>query len=429
MNTQGFVLLVHLSLTVTPTLSDTQCPFGTERFPGRSDCLSLEDYCSSLNRILSEDGLECGDQCSYHQRPSSDSRSCDQLYCSSNSDKSCLPCPDGKVASEDGLSCLEPKPWGQCKLLGEKTRTLVCKGDYCEQRETSESKQCGDLTTERLDNLIMRIGRLESDKITKDQKITDLEADLEAEKKTKDQRLEASDQKIAVLESDKKTKDQKIAALESNMKAKDQRIADLEADINVRIDDLEAWINENNQRIANLETNKRAKDQEFERKIEDVRNPPFGYFCSYKGQFSASDSVITYDKLLYSSQFGLQGDSPGIDINTGKFVSGISGTWRVDFSLITEPDPGEDIRIYLFKNDEKIPETWFYSSRSSSVSGYDNNTGGRSVLLHLDLGDELHLATTILEDPAYRIIFCVSLEQFDTFQEEVVFGFSASVSN
>ena len=113
---------------------------------------------------------------------------------------------------------------------------------------------------------------------------------------------------------------------------------------------------------------------ELQEKIEEVRNPPFGYFCSYKYQFSASDSVITYDYLLYSSQFGLQGDSPGIDINTGKFVSGFSGTWRVDFSLRTWPGPGDNIRIYLHKNGEQIPETRFYSKRSPSVSGYDYNT-------------------------------------------------------
>ena len=123
--------------------------------------------------------------------------------------------------------------------------------------------------------------------------------------------------------------------------------------------------------------------------------------------------MITYDKLLYSSQFGLQGDSPGIDINTGKFVAGFSGTWRVDFSLITWPHYGEYIYIYIYKNGVQIPETHFYSYRTSSQSGEDVNTGGRSILLHLELGDEVHLATTRNDDIAYEIIFCVSLEQFD----------------
>ena len=164
-------------------------------------------------------------------------------------------------------------------------------------------------------------------------------------------------------------------------------------------------------RVNNLEEALKEKDSE-NKKLQE--NPPFGYFCSYKDEFSESgeDSVITYDKLLYSSQFGLQGDSPGIDINTGKFVAGFSGTWRVDFSLYTSPNPGENINILLYKNGERIPEAEFLSYRSNSVSGYDYNTGGRSLLLHLDLGDKLHLATFNI-DEALSIIFCVSLEQAD----------------
>ena len=105
MITQWTVLVTHLLLTVTPTLSASQCLFGTERFPNRSDCLALEDYCKTLNRILLEDGSDCGEKCLNDQKPSSDVRSCDQIFCR-NSRVNCLPCPDGKVASEDGKSCL-----------------------------------------------------------------------------------------------------------------------------------------------------------------------------------------------------------------------------------------------------------------------------------------------------------------------------------
>ena len=168
-------------------------------------------------------------------------------------------------------------------------------------------------------------------------------------------------------------------------------------------------INELQEKIENVQTEKK----ELQEKIEEVRNPPFGYFCSSGREELLLDYfVITYDKMLYSSQFGLQGDSPGIDINTGKFVAGISGTWRVDFSLYTSPNPGENINILLYKNGERIPEAEFLSYRSNSVSGYDYNTGGRSLLLHLDLGDKLHLATFNI-DEALSIIFCVSLEQAD----------------
>ena len=61
-------MLTNLLLTVTPSLIATECPFGTERFAGRSDCESLQDYCTSLNKIVSEDGLDCGDLCKYNEK-------------------------------------------------------------------------------------------------------------------------------------------------------------------------------------------------------------------------------------------------------------------------------------------------------------------------------------------------------------------------
>ena len=167
------------------------------------------------------------------------------------------------------------------------------------------------------------------------------------------------------------------------------------------------------ERLDHLEEELRNENKELREELENLRNPPFGYFCSFQEKWTEADSVITYDKLLYSSQFGLQGDSPGIDINTGKFVSGISGTWRVDFSLYTYLDPGQTVNIYLYKNGERIPEVLFISYRSPDVTGYDYNTGGISVLLHLDLGDEVYLASTTMQDSAELVIFCVSLEQFD----------------
>ena len=53
----------------------------------------------------------------------------------------------------------------------------------------------------------------------------------------------------------------------------------------------------------------------------------------------------------------------------------------------------------------------FSSYHSTSGSGYDVNTGARSLLVYLGVGDELNLGTTVMENSAHRIIFCVSLEQ------------------
>ena len=171
------------------------------------------------------------------------------------------------------------------------------------------------------------------------------------------------------------------------------------------------------ERFNNLEEALKEKDDEImelQEKIEDLQNPPFGYFCSYKVTLPESgSSIVTYDKLLYSSQFGMQGESPGIDISNGKFTSGISGTWRADFSLTTYIDPPEEyFNIYLHKNGEQIQETRFASYRQFA-EGFDGKTGGRSVLLHLDLGDQLHINSTSFTGFVGDFIFCVSLEQVD----------------
>ena len=170
-------------------------------------------------------------------------------------------------------------------------------------------------------------------------------------------------------------------------------------------------------RVNNLEEALKEKDDEImelQEKIEDLQNPPFGYFCSYKVTLPESgSSIVTYDKLLYSSQFGMQGESPGIDISNGKFTSGISGTWRADFSLTTYIDPPEEyFNIYLHKNGEQIQETRFASYRQFA-EGFDGKTGGRSVLLHLDLGDQLYMNSTSFTGFVGDFIFCVSLEEVD----------------
>ena len=179
-----------------------------------------------------------------------------------------------------------------------------------------------------------------------------------------------------------------------------------------RFNNLEEALREKDNEIIELREKVetvRSENEDLQEKIGQVKDTPFGYFCSYQDIFGSPDSVITYDKLLYSSQFGLQGDSPGIDINTGKFVAGFSGTWRVDFSFQTWPHEMQRICIYLYKNEEQMTETMTYSFNGNR--GIDVNTGGRSVLLHLDLGDELHLGTTLMEDYAESVNFCVSLEQ------------------
>ena len=106
------VLILVLGTVFTTSLNDSECPAGTQKFPGQSDCLSLEDYCFSDNRIVGEDKTSCGDQCADDQKPSYDGKTCVQTHCKKspnhqlNSDNVCIPCPAGQKATADGLSCI-----------------------------------------------------------------------------------------------------------------------------------------------------------------------------------------------------------------------------------------------------------------------------------------------------------------------------------
>ena len=223
--------------------------------------------------------------------------------------------------------------------------------------------------------------------------------------------IEIMEQREKIEELQEKMED--VQTENKELKEKMEELSEKIEDIRAENSELQEKIRaENKEGLEENIQDVRTENKELQEKIEDVQNPPFGYFCSYEDSFSTANSVITYDKLLYSSQFGLQGDSPGIDINTGKFVAGFSGTWRVDFSLVTAPDPYEYVYVYLYKNEERITETRFYSYHRDG-SFHDVNTGGRSVLLHLELGDEVHLGTTLTQNIAWDILFCVSLEQFD----------------
>ena len=107
--------------------------------------------------------------------------------------------------------------------------------------------------------------------------------------------------------------------------------------------------------------------------------------------------------------------------------------WRVEWSLVTEPEEGEENNMFLYRNGDKIPELSHYAVHVgtggwSAVTGRNisiqfhmwNSTywwnfcnlpflGGRSVLLHLDVGDEVSLVTERCDGGVYGVLLCISL--------------------
>ena len=69
------------------------------------------------------------------------------------------------------------------------------------------------------------------------------------------------------------------------------------------------------------------------------------------------------------------------------------------------------------KNKDIIPETFhdclFYGRSYGSGPSGINDQGGRTVLVHLDMGDTLDLYCENCSAEIMFLTFCVSLEQFD----------------
>jgi len=155
-----------------------------------------------------------------------------------------------------------------------------------------------------------------------------------------------------------------------------------------------------------------SKDHELERDVSISRNPPFIHSCGYQYSSHITHQTIPYSSLLYSST---NTEGGGLDIATGVFTSPLAGSYTVTWSLMAGDDHGNQenlVVIYLRQNGQNIKE-------SRHVSGYSGpgvvvyEQGGRTLVLHLDMGDTLDLYCDDCGAYIYYTTFCVSLSTFD----------------
>merc|ERR1711892_678799 len=154
-----------------------------------------------------------------------------------------------------------------------------------------------------------------------------------------------------------------------------------------------------------------SKDHELERDVSIIRNPPFIHSCgSHYEYLSISSQTIPYQSLLYSST---NTEGGGLDIATGVFTCPWPGSYTVTWSVKGDDNAGDaDINIYLRKNGNNIVETEQISSYTGS-SGHVEEQGGRTIVLHLELGSPLDLYCADCSAGIYFTTFCVSLTTFD----------------
>merc|ERR1711935_637988 len=146
-----------------------------------------------------------------------------------------------------------------------------------------------------------------------------------------------------------------------------------------------------------------------ETSINVLRDAPELHQCGYKASAS-TQGPLPFDYLFYSSTNQPTG---GIDLESGVFTSPFPGTYTITWSFYSE-ETNRYVFIYLNKNGEQIYESLHYSyHHDSSKYSVIAEQGGRTMILHLDMGETVSLDYDRGEAIIYRLMFCVSLSSYD----------------
>jgi len=140
--------------------------------------------------------------------------------------------------------------------------------------------------------------------------------------------------------------------------------------------------------------------------VEDMRKR--SSFCASSAQTNV-DGVLTYDKLFLE-----QSNVPGasLDIGSGKFVAGSTGSYQVMVSAEVVTAPGQGHNIWVAVNDVKKEESLIHSESADYLfgSGFDN--ASKDIVLRLNAGDTVSITHTTTpsdgKEQLLNVIFCVS---------------------
>ena len=138
-----------------------------------------------------------------------------------------------------------------------------------------------------------------------------------------------------------------------------QKFANLKQQIMVEKEDLKQEMINLQQKLVKMNND----NLELKLKIEDLSNPPFYHMCLFQDHGYGNNHVINYDRILYHSSYRC--DDADIDLNSGLFTAGFSGTYTVTWSLRAKNYWRN--RIYLRKNKTQMKESCLesYSQRDN----------------------------------------------------------------
>merc|ERR1711936_193394 len=424
-------MFLNLLVIVLPALASANCPAGTFMFEQDSKCLSLADHCFNQNKLIRADLRGCGKKCERDEEPQIHTNKCINLHCKLytnsglNQEQRCVPCPEGMTTSEDGKSCVERSSWGECKLEAEKTRSVSCEGPFLYQIPSTETEQCGDLMTKKLDALFLEMNMMKSKIEVQDRKISDLDkkiSDLEKKISNLQRDNAIKDQKISTLQSDNLNIKERIAQLMSGKINIDQKISNLKT----KITTLETEKNVQEDEITALGSRITTENKNLQGKLSKIENKPYAFQCAYQGYWTAANSIITWDRFTVNSMSGVTG---GLSLSSGEFTVGHSGIWEVTYSIDSYKDSGEYIWAYLYINGRELRESQYYTGYWNS-EGNVRSLGSKTLFIKLNKGDKVTLQTSIMASDVIENTLCFHLAHpFPVSDESVSEEISASVSH
>merc|ERR1712066_384656 len=221
--------------------------------------------------------------------------------------------------------------------------------------------------------------------------------------------METRDLTIEALKVDMETKDLRISLLEDSMETKDQRITTLETQIKGKEVEMK--------RLRGRMKETEGTNLQLREMVDQVRNPPFAFQCAWQDDWSADNSIISYDRLTYDDISGgsIYNVTGGLDISSGIFTvgHGFSGVYTISYSIMSWQHNGsgyESNYVYLYLNGQQIEESEHYTANDNSE--WVLSLGARTLHFRLEEGDQVTLRAGGIY-VLWDITVCFQLAQFD----------------
>jgi len=210
------------------------------------------------------------------------------------------------------------------------------------------------------------------------------------------------------------TLQQQIGVLQEEVSFCQEQRTNTECEIRKHHEEVAPKLEEQNNKILALERDVMILNRntvENSAIIKFLREPPESFACGYQNQWFATHATVTYDSIFYERSNQPTG---GLDIGSGVFTAPYPGTYTVTWTLWASNENGDFVFLYLFRNGDIIDEPLHRTSLESiSQPGYRMDQGGSTLIMHLDMGEEISLRYTNGNAHVNHVMFCVQLAQFD----------------